>query len=241
MWSGFTAVFCFICVASSEAAVTEELPSSLSKHSIVFEKQKREPEIAAQPVFDSPALRYAQEEEPNYNRVVGLTPMAGVSVLQGFLGANVRSQYTFGLALEFPLVHILSFEAEAMHAVYRLSYQSGGQNIAYSFNQFSAGGNLKLYLSSSRIRPYLGGGIAGVYYDQMSQVNDAGARVSFNRVVGAANMMAGLDFALAEALSIGGRVSYWLPTLNKPTLGQEETKVMNSGVFRVVGSVTVRL
>lgn len=191
----------------------------------------------------------------DYNRSTGFTPMFGASIYQGLWGANIRNQYTFGLAIEMPVSRYFSFELEGGYADYKVAYQhAGGPVVAYSFQQYNAGGNAKIYLSGARFRPFIGGGLQAMFYDKMSRTTVDGNRVPYSHLMGSAQLMAGLEFAVNESISLGGRFSYLIPVINKPftanvieatgaqaAVGQEETGIVNNGVFRIMGTVSVRM
>ncbi len=187
--------------------------------------------------------------------IMGFTPMVGGSVYAGAWGANIRNQHTLGLALDFPMSRYFSMELEGGFAQYRVAYQHQGQApVGYMFYTALLGANAKVYLSSSRIRPYFGLGMQGLYYDRLSRLNGDQSRTNYAHLVGAATVLVGLDFEVADWISFGARAGYSLPLVNKPVTaniaeggqllaapGFEEAGIINSGFYKVLGTVTLRL
>src|SRR5690606_38961203 len=114
-----------------------------------------------------------------------LTPLFGASVYHGQWSQNIRNQYSLGLAVELPITRYFAFEAEGGYANYRIAYTPNiGGPIGYSFNQYLIGGNGKVYLMTTKLRPYIGAGMAAVIFDNMSRTIPGGGRMPYNPVLG---------------------------------------------------------
>jgi outer membrane protein W len=186
-----------------------------------------------------------------------LSPLLGGAQFQGPWSVNVRNQYTFGLALDIPVTKYFSFEIEGGYGNYRIAYTPNPNLlVAYSFNQFLLGGNAKVHLTSSQslVRPFVGAGLSALYYEGMSRMMPDGSRAAHEHLLGAANLMVGVDVKLSESVSVGARGTYLMPLINRPftanavgasglqaAAGYEETGFMNASMFRLLGSVSIAL
>lgn len=196
-------------------------------------------------------------QTPPSEKAVRITPMVGASLYHGSLtrqhswGDNIRNQYSFGIALEFPMSRYFSIETEGGYANYRIAYTPNiGPAVGYAFNQYVLGANGKIYLIDTKLRPYVGAGLAALIFDNMSRADGLGGRVPYNPVMGSANLMAGLDYAVSDSVSIGGRASWLLPVMNRPMTvdngmtsapGFEEAAVLNTSLYRIMGTVSFKL
>ncbi len=215
------------------------------------------PEPAEVASAGSVLLETSQIKAPSAAGSTTLTPLLGGSQFQGPWSVNVRNQYTFGLALDIPVTKYLSFEIEGGYGNYRIAYTPNPNLlVAYSFNQFLLGGNAKVHLTSSQslVRPYVGAGLSALYYEGMSRMMPDGSRAPYEHVLGAANLMVGLDVKVSESVSVGARGAYLMPLINRPFTanamgasglqaapGFEETGFLNASMFRLLGSVSIAL
>ncbi len=196
-------------------------------------------------------------QTPPSEKAVRITPMVGATLYHGALsrthswGDNIRNQYSFGLALEFPLSRYFAIEAEGGYSNHRVAYTPNiGPAVGYAFNQYLLGANGKVYLLDTKLRPFVGAGLTALIFDNMSRADGRGGRVPYNPVMGSANLMAGLEYAVSDSVAIGGRASWLLPVLNRPMTvdngltsapGYEEAAILNTSLYRIMGTVSFKL
>jgi outer membrane protein W len=256
-------LFSVACPASLNAAVTEEYKS------IEVIEAEQAPEATAPTESRSSSVALVTTQSSSAGDVVletrasaapaastmALTPLFGTTQFQGPWGVNIRNQYTFGLALELPVSRYFAFEIEGNYGNYRLAYTPNPSSVvAYSFDQYSIGGNGKIYLSQSRLRPYIGAGLSAQYYANMSRALPTGQRAPYEHILGSAALMVGADIRLTDSISIGARAQYLMPVINRPftanavgatglqaASGFEETGFLNANLMRLLGSVTIQL
>lgn len=190
-----------------------------------------------------------------------LTPMAGAALHLGPWTFNVRNQYTFGMALELPVSRFFSAELEGGYANYRIAYSQSIENrpddgskrddfgVRYSFNQYSAGLNGKVYLLNTRVRPFIGAGMSAVLFDISRGIGSA--REEWRPVVGYGSLMAGVDVRITDSVSFGARAQWYTPLINRPLTvtdsettsyrGYEEAAMINSNFVRMLGAISITL
>lgn len=236
--------------AAPAPAVAPQVQNNITVHAA-------RPEPAAVASASGVLLETSEVKAPSAVGSTTLTPLMGGSQFQGPWSVNVRNQYTFGLALDIPVTKYFSFEIEGGYGNYRIAYTPNPNLlVAYSFNQFLLGGNAKVHLTSSQstIRPFVGAGLSALYYEGMSRMMPNGARAPYEHVLGAANLMVGLDVKLSDSVSVGARGAYLMPLINRPFTansvgasglqaapGFEETGFLNASMFRLLGSVSIAL
>ena len=196
----------------------------------------------------APALVAAVTNEAMVSRPLSLTPVVGMTGFQGGLYNQVRNRGTVGLILDIPLVSVLSLEAEAQYGRFSLNTNGYGRG----FGQYTGGANAKITLGRGLLQPYLGIGMMALYYEGLS-ANPYGQE---NRVMGAGQLVAGLDLNLFGGIAIGARGEVLRPMTNLPPLynmaydnsyGNQtgdntrgaDTATMSSNFFRVLGTVRV--
>jgi len=196
----------------------------------------------------APALVAAVTNEAFVSKPLSLTPVVGVTGFQGGLYNQVRNRGTVGLILDIPLVSVLSLEAEAQYGRFSLNTNGYGRG----FGQYTGGANAKITLGKGLLQPYLGVGMMALYYEGLS-ANPYGQE---NRVMGAGQLVAGLDLNLFGGIAIGARGELLRPMTNLPPLynmaydnsygnqsGENtrgaDTATMSSNFFRVLGTVRV--
>jgi opacity protein-like surface antigen len=199
------------------------------------------------PLGDASSVLSAKTSEPTIARA-SLIPMIGGANYSGRWADHISNSYSLGLALEVNATSNLAFELEGGFNRFNTRYLSlGSQPRIYShdFNQYSIGANSKLYLVRSFINPYVGGGVAALYYENM----DRGVMAPFstyNQWVGAASLMAGADVNVSQQIAVGLRGAWLLPVLNRPTVadngvnaypGYEDASLMSTSQIRVLGTV----
>jgi hypothetical protein len=172
--------------------------------------------------------------------------MVGGADYFGRWGSHIGNAYVFGLALDVPITSRLSLEVEGSRAEYNITYS----NFIHDFNQSTVGGNAKLYLLRDQlVQPFVGAGIMGVYYENMSH-GPAYPYSSYNHWLGAGQLLAGADVSLTEDLALGLRTSWIIPMFNRPTTADngrfsfpyyEEAAAINTSFYRIMGSVKVDL
>lgn len=184
-------------------------------------------------------LGTSQREESSHS--ASITPLVGGTAYNGRWYEHVKNSYTFGLLLELPASERFSIEAEGMYARSNVSYAYYG----HDFDQYSIGGNGKLYLSRSIIQPYVGVGATALLYDNMT-FGPKHPQGKYSRWIGAAQAIAGLDLEVAKRTAVGIRGQWVVPVLNRPGVADngvyaypyyEEASLMNTTFFRVMGSV----
>ncbi len=244
-----------VCPTSLKAAVTEEL-------SVVESAVPTEPAAVAT-ASESNADAYIQTSvaavEPSTAKSVGITPMFGGAIFGGDWKENTRNQYGLGLALELPVSTYFAFEVEGGYNNYKISYlQGSGETASVVYNRdfhiVLLGANGKIYLTKTRLRPYIGAGVMGMLYHNMYGVTPSGIG-TYSAFVASANLLFGADMSITETVSIGARGSYLIPALNRPfsasatsasgevtaAPGLEEASLMQSKLWRIMGTVTVRI
>lgn len=196
---------------------------------------------------------------PQEKSTVRLTPMVGSGDYVGRWSINTKNNISFGLATEFQTSSAVALELEGSYANYSLAYTSLAEPsmgylaprlMAHNFDQFSLGGNLKLYLSQGTFRPFVGGGLAGVYYSGMQQRMPGDYIRQYNELLGSAQAIAGADIAIAKSTAIGVRGSWMVPVFDRPMTrdaginaapGFEEAGLMNASYYKLMGTVSVDL
>lgn len=197
----------------------------------------RNPAFGALPVAATPAVVSAVVNEVVSSRPMSITPVAGVTAFQGAWYNHIANRGTVGLILDIPIVSILSLEAEAQYGKFNISYSNYGHN----FNQYTGGANAKLTLGSGLFQPYLGAGMMALYYEGMS---GNGYSYNGNRVIGAAQAIAGLDLNLLGGIAVGARGELLSPVTNLAQVnggaaGAQDAAAMNSNFYRILGTVRV--
>lgn len=190
----------------------------------------------ALPVAAAPAVVSAVASEVLTSRPLSLTPVAGVTGYQGAWYNHISNRGTVGLILDIPLISILSLEAEGQYGRFNLSYS----NYSHYFSQYTGGANAKLTLGQGLLQPYVGAGMMAVYYEGMTA--DTYSNVS-NRVIGAAQAVAGIDLKLFGGIAVGARGEMLHPMTNLPQvmggLGSQDAAAMRANFYRVLGTVRV--
>jgi outer membrane protein W len=180
-----------------------------------------------------------------------LHPQFGASVFSGPWSTNIKNQYSFGLATEFPLSRLVSLEVEGQYNNYAIAYTSlAGPMVYHKFNQYVLGGNTKFYFSKSIFRPYMGIGMSAVYYQGMGRLIRPGMLMPYDHVLGSAQLLVGADVMVSSSVGIGVRGAWLIPVINRPleadvgnkaAPGFEEAAAMNTSFYRIMGSVSIAL
>ena len=199
----------------------------------------RSPAFGAIPVAASPATAVISTvaSEALTSRPLSVTPVAGVTTFQGAWYNHISNRGTVGLIVDIPILSILSLEAEAQYGRFNMSYS----NYAHNFNQYSGGANAKVTLGNGLFQPYLGVGMMAVYYEGMA--NTGYTSNPANQMVGAGQLLAGLDVNLLGGISLGVRGELLRPMTNLAPvnggLGSQDAAAMNSNFGRILGTVKV--
>ncbi len=176
---------------------------------------------------------------------LALIPMMGVSGWTGRWNQHVTNSLAYGLILEAPISRNFSLEIEGSYAQYNISYSSFGHN----FDLYGLGGNGKIYLARGTFSPFIGAGLMGLYFDNMSR-GPSYPYQGYNHWLGSLQLMAGGDIALSRDISLGLRGAYVRPLFNQPATftsgyytnaGFEESAAINSAFFRLMGAVRIAL
>lgn len=175
---------------------------------------------------------------------ISLTPMVGGTVYQGRWNSHIRNNYTLGVAVELSIIPLLSLEAEVGQGRYYISYSNYGHN----FTQYTYGGTAKFYLTRGLVQTYLGGGILGITYQNMTYGVDS--MTTYDRTIGAGQAVAGAEIALSSQVALGARGSYIVPLFNRPQVmssggiayqGFEESSAMDTAMLRMMGTLKISL
>lgn len=218
--------------------------------------------LASRPAAQDMAMeaKYSVSTERS-EKSLGITPMIGGAVYNGAWANNTRNQIGLGLALEFPVSSFLAFELEGGYNDYKVAYKHGlpgssDPEFRHDFKTYMLGGNGKIYLTRTKLRPFVGAGLMAMMYDNMYGLTSNGTPGYFSTIIGVANLNFGLDMAVSDALSFGARASYLIPVINKPftnatynnqnglveaSYGVEEAALINQNVWRIMGTMTIRL
>lgn len=175
---------------------------------------------------------------------ISLIPMAGGTMYQGSWNSHIRNNYTFGVALELSIIPALALEVEAAQGRYYISYSNYGHN----FTQYTYGGSAKFYLTKGLVQTYLGAGVLGITYQNMTYgINSLS---TYDRSIGAGQALAGAEIALSHQVSIGVRASYIAPLFNRVSVmsnggyavpSYEEYSAMDTAMYRLMGAVKITL
>lgn len=211
-----------------------------------FHQASPQPVNYDQPAQQGPVLPSTHESSSNYDSTsrAALIPMLGGSRFAGRWGDHISNRYNLGLILEIPVVPALAFEVEGGFGRYNIAYSYYG----HDFNQYQLGANIKIYIIRSFIQPYIGGGVAALYFENMTR----GPRglSPYHEWVGNGQLFAGADVNLSERLAIGVRGSWLTPLIHRPITADngfnsypyfEEAAAMNTNQFRFMGSLRVSL
>ncbi len=245
-----------------QTEVKEVLPTPTVASQIIEEKQTTQ--IAYAPASSSKADAYleAEVEKKSSEHSLAITPMVGATVFSGTdLGTyNIRNQYSLGMGLELPVSPYFAFEIEGNYANSRYGYTPNAIPGVPNFikmetmHQWSVGANSKVYLTRSRLRPWVGAGLAAVGFSMTSLVPGPIAgnpiRAPYNPVLGSANLMAGLDLDLSDSIAIGGRAGWMIPIVNRQFVvnngitaapGFEEASFVNRDYYRFLVTTSIKL
>jgi opacity protein-like surface antigen len=213
----------------------------------------RHPEVASHKYEDDDvssvigAKARAQDDSPSR---ISLIPMVGTSDFNGDWGKHVSNSYSVGLALEVAATSNLAVEIEGGYSRYSTLYSYAERDSRYytyghDFNQYQIGANAKFYVIRSVISPYLGGGIAGLYYDGMDRGPYFRGQ-NYNHWVGSGQLLAGADVDVTRSVAIGVRGAWLAPIFNRPQTqddgvharpAYEDAALINSYQYRIMGSV----
>jgi hypothetical protein len=211
---------------------------------IAFQRQQgyNAEDAAAASVLGTRQQRY-ENGGPHY----ALTPMLGSSLYYGQWSNFVSNTLSFGMLLEIPIDRTFAFEAEGGYGRYRITYS--GQ--AHHFDQYNLGGNLKAYLAQGPVRPYVGGGLMALGYTDMLGIDPntmAPFITRYNKWVGAGQIVGGLDIAVTDSVSIGGRGAWIIALFNRPYTMDNgyvsnpafgDAAAINTAYFKILGTVRV--
>jgi len=184
-----------------------------------------------------------------YSRL-SLTPMVGGTWYATDWNDHIGNNYTFGLALEVPMNPYLAFEIESGFGKYNISYgyAPGFPPYNHYFNQYLLGGNLKAYLTRTDFRPFVGGGLMGVCYENMSR--GPSMPIAYNQCIGSAQLIAGAEYVASDDIAIGIRGAWLIPVFNRPYTmsnaytsapGFEEAGAINTSFYKLMATLRVAL
>lgn len=184
----------------------------------------------------------ASVTKPSTTAGLSLIPMVGTTAYQGNWNNHITNSYSLGIALELSLIPLLSLEIEAGHGRYYISYSSYGHH----FNQYTYGGTAKFYINRGIVQTYIGGGVLGISYQNMTRGMSSFS--TYDYTVGAGQIIGGADIALSNNVSIGIRGGYIVPLFNRPRVIStttyaypefEEAAAMDTAMYRLMGAVKI--
>lgn len=213
-----------------------------------------------QPVVAAGAVAYANDDVSSVLGVkeayvyrqhrLGLTPLIGGSWYATNWNDHIGNNYTFGLILDIPMNSYLDFELEGGYARYNISYgyAPGMPPYSHYFNQYLFGSNLKTYLIRGDFRPFIGGGLMGVCYENMSR--GPAMPVAYNQCIGSAQLLAGAEFDVSRDIALGVRGAWLIPMFNRPYTmsnaytsapGYEEAAAINTSFYKLMATMRIAL
>ncbi len=175
-----------------------------------------------------------------YSRAA-ITPMIGITNYAGAWGSHIQNRISVGLGLELALTRLLSIEIEGGYGRFNIGYNYYNHN----FNLYNVGGNAKLYLTRWVIQPWIGFGVSGFYYENMTH-GPSSPYSTYSQWIGTIEPLAGLDVEVSRDLTVGVRGAYYFPSFNKPrTMDNgiysfpyyEEAGAMNTNFYKVMANV----
>jgi len=178
------------------------------ENNIILERRDPATGIAA---AAAPAVISAVAQEATSSRPMSITPLAGYTAFQGAWYSHIANRGTVGLILDIPLISILSLEAEGHFGRFNMSYSGYGRN----FNQYSGGANAKFTLGRGIFQPYVGAGMAALYYEGIGP-RGMSLGPQTNQVIGAGQVFAGAEINLFAGIAIGARAEFLRPMMNLP-------------------------
>lgn len=181
-----------------------------------------------------------------------LAPQIGTTGMFGRYKDNVSTSISVGAALDIPVSKKVSAEIEGTYTRNEMKYampSRGNQIHQHPFDSFSIGANGKYYFVRKVFSPYVGLGVAGICYQNLSRgaLNPAGY---YNEWIGTGQLMAGMDINLSQKVSIGVRGSGFVPLFSRPEVresggaslpGYEEAAAIDSLFYRALGTVRFAL
>lgn len=158
------------------------------------------------------------EGESVFKSGVSITPRAGLSTMSNNF-FEMKNQYALGVALGFDVSDNVGVDVGYTFASYQVGLLGAPNYGGYSLNQLSYKSNtidmgMKLFLTGrdSRVRPFVGGGLAYtigyVNYDTSMAYNQniQGQDYQLNQFQGM--LQAGIDFKIASNISLGMTYKY---------------------------------
>lgn len=198
---------------------------------------------------DASSVLGTRQHHRSYFERVSLIPMVGGSMYATRWNDHIGNSYTFGLAVDVPVSPLVSAEIEGGYARYNISYS---YNPAYVYNhdfdQFLLGVNTKIYLIRGVFRPYIGGGLTGVYYDNMTHGPYYPGR--YSQWIGMGQLLTGADISLSDDIAIGARGAWLIPMFNRPVTSDngvysqpyyEEAGAINTSFYKLMATLKVAL
>ena len=185
----------------------------------------------------------ASMREDRSSNPLAIIPMAGGSGYQGNWNNHIGNAYSLGLALELTVSQVLALEGEVGYGRYNISYSY----FSHDFNQYNYGGNAKFYLTRGLIQPWIGLGVMGVSYQNMSR-GPYSNQGRYDETIGAGQLLAGADIALGSSVALGLRGAYIVPLFNRPNTFNngayaypyyEEAAAINSAYYKLMASLKI--
>ncbi len=208
---------------------------------------------------ESVAVAQASSEDEGLVGSIQIQPKGGFTTFTGEMPFRVESEFTVGLGIGMDITDSVALEAGYAYSEYGVKYGSSytatnyynPYSLGYGSNQqttnthsmkqnlFDAG--LKFYLlnTSSRIRPFIGGG--GAY--TKTYINYTSSILNYYEQLGMSYMTqdvvsdaflgyvtAGMDVQLSKAISIGATVRYYTVLTAKESM-PNNTITPNNGYY----------
>jgi hypothetical protein len=193
---------------------------------------------------EGPSLSSYAQVKTGTSLPISITPMAGGTAYAGAWNSHIHNSYTLGVAMELSIISSLAIEAEVATGRYYIAYSNYGHN----FTQYTYGGTAKVYLTRGVVQTYLGAGVLGLTYENMTYGPNSSS--TYDQYIGAGQAIAGAELAVTSNLSIGIRGSYIAPLFNRPQAisnganaahGYEEASAMDTAMYRCLGTVKISL
>lgn len=175
-------------------------------------------------------------------------PTVGTTYYEGAWSDHVTSLYSVGILLSRPFTEMTALEVDFNTSKNYVSYQGTGHNV----NHFGSSAQFRLnLLDTPVVLPYLSAGVGGNFYWGLSHgPMSLAPSTGYSDWLFSGIISAGTDIQVSSRIRLGVRGSYQAPLLHKPytrdqgglaTPGYEDSAMLNTGFYRVMGLVMVSL
>ncbi len=190
------------------------------------------------------ALTY--QSQPSSKIQIG--PTVGTVIYEGAWREHVSNQYSVGFLMSRPITEMAAIEIDFSTSRNFVSYLGTGHMVT----QLGSTGSFRLNLTDmTTFTPYMSAGIGGNFFSGLSYgpiILTPGSGYSDWILSGV--ISAGADMAVSRRIRLGVRGSYQAPLLHRPytrstgalaSPGFEDSAMLNTGFYRVMGLVMVSL